>query len=342
MTKPRFKEIVIHFLFWAAYIASEYLANMSHISLQQRIDFLLTTLYTLPLLMVPTYFIALFAVPRYLRREKIGMFALTVLGVAILLFYSRLRLMELINYLQDDVYFQIPPSKIAKNIIRDYSLIALAVCLYIIGDWRKKEKMNTQLIRAKADAEIQLLRAQLHPHFLFNTLNNIYSLALSNSDRVADSILRLTELLEYLVYWASKETVPLAREVQLIHNYLELERLRYGDMLDLEVDLPDQNHSLPVSPLILLPFVENCFKHGGKGKNGKFEVKLSLDVSSKLLFHIQNSKKYPPKAANGNGGLGLENIRKRLELVYPGLHRLEIVEDEDFFTVNLELELGHE
>lgn len=344
LTQPmhRYKEIFIHVLFWAVYVLSEYLANMFHLSRDQRMEFLLMTIYTLPLLMIPTYFITLVAIPRYLRRDKAWLFILTVLVVFFLVFYSRLRLLELINYLQDDVYFRMPPSKIVKNVIRDYSLIALAVCLHIIGDWKKKEKMNAQLIKAKADAEIQLLKAQLHPHFLFNTLNNIYSLALSNSDLVADSILRLTELLDYLVYWANKKTVPLAREVQLIHNYLELERLRYGDTLELDACLPDQNDSLLVSPLILLPFVENCFKHGGRGKNGRFEVELRLEVAEKLSFYIRNSKKNIKKQEDQNGGVGLENIRKRLAYIYPGRHRLETTDSEDFFTVTFELEFKDE
>lgn len=335
----RHKEIIIHFLLWTAYVLSEYLANTVHVPWDQRMEFLQMTIYTLPLLMIPTYFITLFAVPRYLQRGKTGWFVLIVLAVAFAVFFSRLRLTELIVYLREDIYFRMPASKIVKNVIRDYSLIALAVCLYIIGDWRKKEKINAQLIKAKADAEIQLLKAQLHPHFLFNTLNNIYSLALSNSDLVADSILRLTELLDYLVYWANKETVPLSREVQLIHNYLELERLRYGEHLEIVFDLNVQNESLLVSPLILLPFVENCFKHGGRGKNGRFEVNMQLNVAEKLVFYIRNSKRDSKKQETGNGGVGLENIRKRLVLIYPGRHRLEIKEDERFFSVKFELEL---
>ena len=133
---------------------------------------------------------------------------------------------------------------------------------------------NAETVRAikdaksKAEAEIKLLKGQLHPHFLFNSLNNIYSLALVKSDLTADSILKLTELLDYLVYKANMDKVPLSKEVQLLHNYIGLEQLRYGNHLRIETAITVQNDALLVAPLLLLPFAENCFKHGGPGQDG--------------------------------------------------------------------------
>ncbi|MEZ4828443.1 MAG: histidine kinase [Bacteroidia bacterium] len=338
---PSYGEIALHLLFWAVYVLSEYLGNMFHVSPGQRLEFLKSTLQTLPLLVIPVYFIALYAVPQFLQKGRNLAFLVVIVMVAFLVFFFRLRLLELINYLRENVYYRMPPSKVVKNVIRDYSVIALAVCLYIIGDWRKKADLNARLVKARADAELQLLKAQLHPHFLFNTLNNIYSQALSRSDHVADSILRLTELLDYLVYWANKEKVPLTREIQLIQNYLELERLRYGDNLQISAQLEVPNESILISPLLLLPFVENCFKHGGKGKNGKFEVKMQLQVNDRLVFLLSNSKRFTPVTKTENGGIGLENIRKRLDLIYPDSHKLEIEDNETAFCVKFELAIKH-
>lgn len=210
------REVFLHILFWGIYVLSEYLANMMHLHSSNNWTFLRSTLLSLPLLMIPTYLIAFYVVPKFLMQNKIHWFLLSVFVAAIFVFWGRIKWLELINYLENGQHFNIPPTKVIKNVIRDYSIIALAICIYIIGDWRKKQQLNEQLIKAKAEAEIKLLKGQLQPHFLFNSLNNIYSLALMKSDLTADSILKLTELLDYLVYRANLEKVALNKEVQLL------------------------------------------------------------------------------------------------------------------------------
>jgi len=336
------KVIAIHVLFWSLYVLLEYLANMIHLSPGKGWTFLRATILSLPVLMIPTYFIAWYAVPRFLQKKKLLPFILCVIVAMVFIFFARIKWIELVNYINEGQYWKMPARKMVKNIIRDYSVVALAVCIYIIGDWRKNQKLNEQLIKAKAEAELKLLKGQLHPHFLFNTLNNIYSLALQKSDLTADSILKLTELLDYLVYWANKEKVSLSKEVELLKNYLDLEKLRYGEKLQLNAEFSEINENLKVSPLILLPFVENCFKHGGATENGVFWINLKLRVyDNKFVFNIENSKK-KKKNKLVNGGVGLQNIQQRLELIYPKKHRLQIDDNEDFFSVRLEVNFKNE
>ena len=334
------KVIGIHVLLWSVYVLLEYLANIIHISPGNGLIFLRNTILALPVLMIPTYFIAWFAVPRFLQKKKILLFVLCVIAAMIFIFFARIKWIELVIYINEGKYFNMPVLKMTKNIIRDYSVVALAICIYIIGDWRKKQQLNEQLIKAKAEAELKLLKGQLHPHFLFNTLNNIYSLALQKSDLTADSILKLTELLDYLVYWANKEKVALSKEVELLKSYLDLEKLRYGEKLQLNAEFSSINDKIKVSPLILLPFVENCFKHGGATAAGIFWINLKLKVyDNKFVFNIENSKK-KKKNKTTNGGVGLQNIQQRLSLIYPNLHHLEIDDNEDFFSVLLEVKFN--
>ena len=336
------KEVAIHVLLWSVYVLLEYLANMIHLSPDKEIIFLRSTILSLPVLMVPTYFIAWFAVPRFLQKKQILYFILCVIVAMVFIFFARIKWMELVNYINEGGYWKMPATKMLKNIIRDYSVVALAICIYIIGDWRKNQQLNEQLIKAKAEAELRLLKGQLHPHFLFNTLNNIYSLALQKSELTADSILKLTELLDYLVYWANKEKVSLSKEVELLKSYLDLEKLRYGEKLQLNAEFSAIDEKIKVSPLILLPFVENCFKHGGVNESGVFWINLKLKVySDKFVFNIENSKR-KKKKKTGNGGLGLQNIQQRLALIYPKNHHLEIDDNEDFFSVRLEVNFNHE
>jgi hypothetical protein len=334
----RMKTFAIHLLFWALYVVSEYFANLVHMRSGELGSFLRATLLSMPALLFGTYFIALFAVPKFLKKEKWHWFIFSVAAVGVVVFFARIKWLEVLNYLEHQEYWKVPVSKVLKNIIRDYSIIALAVCVYIIGDYRSKQKLNEQLVKAKAEAEIKLLKGQLHPHFLFNSLNNIYSLALMKSDLTADSILKLTELLDYLVYRANMDKVPLSKEVQLLHNYVDLEKLRYGDKLKVNMDFDLENDAVMVAPLILLPFAENCFKHGGTGKDGFFTIGMHLKVDDKKLrFNIRNSKKKRRENNSVNGGVGLENIRKRLTLLYPKRHKLHIEDVAEFYEVNLEI-----
>jgi LytS/YehU family sensor histidine kinase len=316
---------------------------MMHMQPGRQFRFFQATFLSLPALMLPTYFIALFVVPRFLKTNKWHLFILWILAWGVFVFFARIRWAELAEYLESGRYFQMPAGKMLKNIIRDYSIIALAVCIYIIGDYRKKQRHNEQLIKAKAEAEIKLLKGQLHPHFLFNSLNNIYSLALMKSDQTADSILKLTELLDYLVYRANMDKVSLSKEVQLLRNYVDLEKLRYGEKLKVESVIEIQNDPVQVAPLILLPFAENCFKHGGAGKDGVFRIQIVLRADDKkLVFHIANTSKKGKENSAVNGGIGLENIRQRLTLLYPGRHRLNIDNQPDAFTVGLEINFRDE
>lgn len=321
------------------YLISEYFANLAHLYPSEWWQFLRATMLPLPILMAATYFLALYVVPRYLMPNKWIGFLLWCIVVAALVFYTRIKWQEIVNYLRSDQYYPIPVNKMLKNIIRDYSIIALAVCIHIIGDYRRKQKLNEELIKAKAEVEIKLLKGQLHPHFLFNSLNNIYSLALSKSELTADSILKLTELLDYLVYRASMDTVPLAKEVQLLENYLGLEQLRYGNKLQVKADIAVQNDSMAIAPLLLLPFAENCFKHGGVGADGVFRVELHLYTDpKKLYFSLSNSKRKTPNSpVTQSGGVGLENILKRLNLLYPDRHQLQISNAEEQYEVILEI-----
>lgn len=336
----RASRLWIHLLFWSLYLGSEYLANMIHIRPGETWHFFRATLLSLPVLILSSYFLAGYVIPRYLTRGNWIGFSLWLLVVGTVVFFARLEWQHLINWLDGQYYGRIPASKMLKNIIRDYSIVALAVCVNIISDYREKQLLNKKLADSKAEAEIKLLKGQLHPHFLFNSLNNIYSLALMKSELTADSILKLTELLDYLIYRVNRERVPISEELELLENYIGLERLRYDEKLVVRSDIQLPDGHLAVAPLILLPFAENCFKHGGPGTDGIFTVEILLRIEGRQLrFKIRNSKKANGRTADTHGGLGLQNIRQRLELLYPTRHRLEISDRPDSFAIDLQIVL---
>lgn len=209
-------------------------------------------------------------------------------------------------------------------------------------DLRHKEKQINRLEREKLDAELQALRAQLDPHFLFNSLNNVYSLALDADEKVPTYLLRLSDNLRYMLYECQAPEVPLAKELEYLQNYLELQQLKVGPEVNIDLEIHGEVDQKQVAPLLFIPFIENSFKHGlrGKVKNARINIRFDCREDG-LSFRTSNT--IPPLNDNGQpklpevGGIGLENVRKRLELLYPGRHQLSIRAKPDSFEVQLEL-----
>jgi hypothetical protein len=210
--------------------------------------------------------------------------------------------------------------------------IKLMKCFY------EKQQAALLLEKEKAAAELQMLKAQLHPHFLFNTLNNIYSFTQPVSEKASGMILGLSQLLRYMLYECNKPLVPLDKELKMVGDYLNLEKARYEADLDLALQIPKQPTDLLIAPLLLLPFIENAFKHGASQMTEQAWISLTLTISDEnLLMKLVNGK--PACAANRVPGIGIKNVQKRLELLYPATHSLLIVEEDEMYVVNLELKL---
>lgn len=207
-----------------------------------------------------------------------------------------------------------------------------------------KQRDNQQLLQEKLTAELQLLKSQVHPHFLFNTLNNLYSLTLTKSDQAPEIVMKLSGLLRYMLYECNTEKVSLLKELHMLNDYIELEKLRYGPRLDMSVSIRGELENKQIAPLLLLPFVENSFKHGASEMLDQAWINLDIAVKEDTLkLKLVNSKpdnSLPLNQKNSHSaGIGLTNVKKRLALIYPGLHELKITGEEDTFIVNLSLTL---
>jgi len=180
----------------------------------------------------------------------------------------------------------------------------------------------------------------VHPHFLFNTLNNIYSKAQNESPGSAKMIMELSHILRYVLDEGKHELVPLEKELQMLTDYINLEKIRYDEKLELHLSLPSRAGEVYIAPLLLLPFVENCFKHGASKMLRNPWINLKIDLQGTTLFmKLMNGKRSSQQTNNGRKGTGIKNVKKRLELLYKGKHDLQINEDEEVFVVNLSIEL---
>lgn len=214
----------------------------------------------------------------------------------------------------------------------------LAAAIKLMKHFYEKQQQALILEQEKAVAELQSLKAQLHPHFLFNTLNNIYSHAQDTAPVAADMLMGLSTLLRYMLYSCNAPLVPLKQELNMLMEYIELEQQRYGNGLEVAIQLPAVDPDLLIAPLLILPFIENCFKHGASDMLDKPWINIQLSLQDEdLKLKIINGK--APGQTVQSGGIGIENVRRRLALLYPNRHRLSIMNEEETYIVNLNLEL---
>jgi hypothetical protein len=216
----------------------------------------------------------------------------------------------------------------------------LAAAIKLMKHWYIKEQRNLQLQKENAESQLQLLKAQVHPHFLFNTLNNIFSHTQGVAPVASQLVMGLSDMLRFMLYECNQPLVPLSKELTLIRDYITLEKIRYDEQFDIHLDIPTETNNLYIAPLLLLPLVENCFKHGTS--NMLEQPWLSMQVTLKedmMEMRLMNGKPKEPNNQQSSFGIGIHNVRKRLELLYPGKHVLKIMNEEEVFVVNLSLQL---
>jgi sensor histidine kinase YesM len=226
--------------------------------------------------------------------------------------------------------------KLIIEAVNIYLIVALYTMFYFLRAWYEQQRLAQELQRDKAEAQLELLKSQVQPHFIFNTLNNIYSLSLKKHPNTSDLIYRLSALLSYMLYDSRQEFIPVTKELEYIHNYIELEKIRYGERLDVAVNCFDVVDGFTIPPFLLLPLVENCFKHGVGNDVGNGWIRIDLSVKdSWLTVKIENSR--ATDVMNGHvvyKGIGLENVKKRLEILYPERHEFKYMgEGQSFLAV---------
>jgi sensor histidine kinase YesM len=221
-----------------------------------------------------------------------------------------------------------------------FTITASALMLKFGKQWYHKQYRNLQLQKENSEAQLQLLTAQVHPHFLFNTLNNIYSQAQTESPKSSKMIMGLSDMLRYILYEGKKPLVRLKQELLMVTEYINLEKIRYGNKLDVHVLTPDKMDDIFIAPLLLLPFVENCFKHGTSNMLQNPWINLTVELKdTTLVMKLMNGKS--PVKVNGHlkPGIGISNVRQRLDLLYKEKYELQVREDEEVFVVDLKVEL---
>jgi two-component system, LytTR family, sensor kinase len=325
-----------HVLFWS--MSFLILTNIFKVSAEiKRIDLIYTAIFHVPIFLI-VYLNLRLLFPVFLEKGKYFLYGISVLalialgaGFYIILFDSW------IDYIFSGYYF------IAYYGFLDISLyfviyIFVTNLLRLARGWFHLQEIEKE----KTVAELKALKSQINPHFLFNSLTSIYSLARKNSTQVPEKVIQLSDLMRHIIYDSDVEYILLPKEIEMIRNYIELQNLRTPENEKIELEVTGEVEGKKVAPLIFLPFVENSFKHGLKSGAENPFVKIKIEVfENNLVFEIENSK---GKASEINDskykGIGIENVKKRLGLIYPNQHSLNISETENTFKVILQIKLN--
>ena len=332
------KRVLMHAAFWVAWTSRTFYDIVSLYNLQGA--FVFSTAYLLsqmPLVYIHLYFL----VPKLLHNRRYVLYAIGT--VALLFGYSAF------NYL---LMRSIPSSLIPFNLelyignleptydvfegafalVISYSLKYAWMAINTKNQLLKLEKDNLQL-------ELNALKAQVNPHFLFNTLNNIYALSMQKSDKSPEMILKLSDMMRYVLYECNTDKVPIDKEFKFIRDYIDLERIRHHDKVKIDLQIEAKDKDADIEPFLLMPFIENSFKHGLNNRLEEQWIKIHIaQQPNALVMNVANS--HVPQQVNGkkHGGIGIENARRRLNLLYDHKHKLNIRPGENDFTVDLTLQ----
>ncbi len=340
-----------HFIFWLA-VFLYHLIRISFLYTPENIGKMASSILFGALIwgvltnMIISYTVVYYLVPKFFINKKYLLFAVGILGLLLValgigVFQTLINrhMMGAVGFTQQRPYMFMRGTAI--RILGNPPLICgLLLSLKTSKNWHLKQLENETLIKEKANAELQLLKAQIHPHFLFNTLNNIYSFTLTKSPQAVGLVQKLSDMLNYMITDCEQPLVPLEKEIQLLKDYIGLEKVRYGKRLNMEVKIDGDSENKLITPLLLIPFVENSFKHGASTMLENPWIRLNISIEqNELLFNLSNSKPSLVVSSNGKNGIGLINVQKRLKLLYPNQHFLEINERADFYQVSLKLPL---
>lgn len=222
--------------------------------------------------------------------------------------------------------------------------ISTGIVIKLVRATIRNQLQDARATAEQSQSELKLLQSQLSPHFLFNTLNNIYGISLSRHEKVPPLLLKLSDLLRYSVYDAREQFVPLVNELEYMHNYIDFEKIRIGEKLKLVTDLEYHiDPKIRIAPLLLIVFIENAFKHAKNTTEQEIFIEIKLKIWGKrILFAVKNSSngvRDEKSILSNNSGFGLDNVTKRLELLYPREYDLQITDEDGFYDVTLQLKV---
>jgi LytS/YehU family sensor histidine kinase len=286
------------------------------------------------------YFTNYVLIPKLLYRKNYGWFALAF--IAMILTSSFIKMQIIGQIMHNPGLFDLTDNaklkeRIYDNVIPHFFLVIAGAASKLLYDHSKMQQRLVEMAREKAEAELSFLKSQINPHFLFNSLNSVYFLINKENPEARQALHKFSDMLRYQLYEMNGAKIPIEKELNYLKDYVDLQKLRKDENYSVDFTCSPEVKGFSIEPLLLIPFVENAFKHISHKANEKNYVKLDMERSNgHFVFTIENSKDME-RTTEMHGGIGLTNVKRRLELLYPGKHELEISNDTNRYRVNLKL-----
>lgn len=346
------KRILLHVSFWLAYLGFKTYLNFTAAGVEpdseSSLGIFATTLLgqSMTLLVkIPLVYSLFYVAQQYLSKSwTLGKTILTsagifTLGTWLYLVINHYLILHWLYGIQRPFSSHLNFTSIAYAFFLIMFVAGIALAIKLTRVNLKQKEAEQKILQKKLETELQFLKAQTNPHFLFNTLNNIYGMARKNNGQTADAVMQLSNILRYMLYETAKSETSLEQEIRVIDDYIDLEQMRYKDMLSTKFDCEIDNPAAIIAPLILLPFVENAFKHGSSESRFKSYIHINLKLKNgDLRFEVENSRE--SRSDNTiKENIGLRNIRRQLELIYPD-HQLDLSNNENSFRILLKINLN--
>lgn len=344
--------IIQHLLFWLCFsllyaVSKIFFAAASDMQYPLFIRFVrywFNELAFLPWKVIPFYFLFYFLIPRYFKSRqyfKLIFYFLIIIVLSLIGYRSMVSPMSNLLYGESPSFNVFAISRFIYSLTEILPALGLASAIKLLKKSIEHEKRTSAIQKEKINTELKYLKAQTNPHFLFNTLNNIYSQVRKNDPQAEDSIVKLSGLIRFILKECHQDKIPLEKEIKVLEDYIALEHLRYGNRLELFFDVKMKNPQQVIAPLSLLPFVENAFKHGASESRSNPKIQIELDADGTDLFFKISNQKIEDIETKGLG-IGLKNIRRQLELIYGKNHRLEVIQKDNLYSVELRIKKTHE
>ncbi len=325
-----------HALFWTTDFVSYLVVISTTTPINSAIIFGLLT--RVPLVIGVTYFILYYLIPKYSTRQKRWELALWILAILVFIgvglryyrFYVITPILEPESIIPPDVFAF---GRILGEIFSWMSVMCMAIAIKLIKTKNKLQQRNEELIAEKRIAELSFLKAQMHPHFLFNTLNTLYSEAIKTNSKSEQIVLRLSNLMRFILEECNRPLIPLEKEIKVIEDYVALEKIRHEHRLEVDFKYEVADQTILISPLLLLPFVENSFKHTLSSQRGVIPIKIRINSEMNYVhLMVENDITRNAHPVAPDHGLGIKNAKKQLELLFNKNFKLDITEGDKYIV----------
>ncbi len=335
------RQVVYHALFWLSILAALIIfQGIDEDFWFNFVDSLIIVIFYIAIVYSNLYYL----IPKYLIQNKFLVYSILLLMVCFILIAVR----EVVQFL----YYEFTDHKDAQQVLISsinfqflsaFMVVGTSTIIKIVSDWVRHTRERQELQTRTMQSELRFLKSQINPHFLFNTLNNLYALTLKKDDKAPEIVIKLSEMMRYMLYECNEKRVLLQKEVNYIQNYLDLEKLRHGGKVDIYFEVNGSITDQQIAPLMFIPFLENSFKHGLNNHIEKGFINIVMNVDDQQVhFFIENSKpdRIPaPTTHRRSGGIGLVNVKRRLDLLYPEQYELGTEESPKSYAVNLLISL---